>query len=209
MIDCQVRTFDVTDLRLLDVMDEVPREHFVPADSLPLAYSDQLIRCRGEGGGRWLLTPMAVARLLQALDIRPGQAVLDAGCGGGYTTALAAKLGGRVTGVESDAALAAIAKRGLAALGLDAPVVTGAVADGHAPGAPYDAILLNGAFEAAPETLLAQIGPDGRLAGIDADGGAPKAVLIRRAGKGFSRMALFDCAAPVFDGLRRAPSFAF
>lgn len=206
MIDCQVRTFDVTDLGLLQVMDQTPREKFVPPAQLPLAYSDQLIHC---GGRRWLLTPMAVARLLQALRIRAGEAVLDVGCGGGYTTALAAKLGGRVTGLESDPTLAALAKAGLAELGLGATVVTGPVAEGYPQGGPFDAIIVNGAFQVAPDKLLEQLAPEGRLAGIDAGGSAPQAVLVRRAGKGFSRTALFDCAAPVFDGLRRAPTFAF
>src|SRR5262245_57694801 len=140
MIDCQVRTFDVTDLGLLQVMDQTPREKFVPPAQLPLAYSDQLIHC---GGRRWLLAPMAVARLLQALRVRAGDAVLDVGCGGGYTTALAAKLGGRVTGLEAAPDLAAIAKAGLAELGLGATIITGPVADGYPQGAPFDAILVN------------------------------------------------------------------
>lgn len=211
MVDRQVRTYDVTDRAVIAALLETPREPFVPAGREALTYSDQAIPLRSEAGSRRsLLPPMILARLLQALDIRAGATVLDVGCATGYSTLLLDRLGAHVVGLEPDSQLADGARARLARLGSErVSVVIDSVVQGHAAGAPYDAILLNGAFEITPEGLIDQLSDQGRLVGIDASGRAPKAVLIRRAGQGSSRQTLFDAAAPVFEDLRRTEAFAF
>lgn len=212
MVDRQVRTYDVTDRAVLAAFEEVPRERFVPPGREALAYSDQAVPLDGAAGGdgRSLLAPMVLARLLQALAIQPTDRVLDVACGSGYGTLVIERLGGRVIGLEPDAALAETAARLLAELGSGgARIVAGPVAAGHSAGAPYDGVLINGAFEIPPRSLLDQVAERGRLVGIEARARAPKAVLYRRAGAAFSRQALFDAAAPSLDGLRRPPEFVF
>ncbi len=115
MVDGQVRTADVTDLRLLAAMGDVPRERFVPASKAELSYLD-LDLPAGEGrAGRCLLKPMVLAKLIQPADIAATDHVLDVGCATGYSSALLAQLAGSVVALEEDRALARAAEQALAA----------------------------------------------------------------------------------------------
>lgn len=98
MVDGQVRTSDVTDIRIVDAMLEVPREAFVPENKRPLAYIDlDLDVTEGGSARRFLIKPMVTAKLLQAAEIKATDTVLVVGCATGYAAALAAKLAGQVT----------------------------------------------------------------------------------------------------------------
>ncbi len=211
MVDCQVRTFDVVDHALLSVLEEVPRERFVPAAAEATAYSDRAITLArfADGTARVMLPPMVLARMIQALDIVPGSRILDVAGGTGYASAVMERLGGDVVMLEAYPALAERAKAILSDLGCDVAVQVGPVAEGYAAGAPYDLILVNGAYETVPDELLAQLADGGRLAAVDASEGAGRVVLFQRAGEAVGSRRLFDAAAPVIEGLRRAPSFQF
>uniref|UniRef100_UPI0038CC0931 protein-L-isoaspartate O-methyltransferase family protein n=1 Tax=Falsiroseomonas oryzae TaxID=2766473 RepID=UPI0038CC0931 len=110
MVDGQLRPNRVTDARLLAAMGEIPREHFLPAELAPLAYADEDVRLPG---GRGLIEPMVIARMLQLLSARDGDRVLVVGAGTGYAAAVLARCGARVVALEDDAALAAEARRAL------------------------------------------------------------------------------------------------
>ena len=100
-----------------------------------------------------------MAKLLDALDVQPGELVLDVGCGLGYSAAVIARLAETVVAVEEDEALAADAQRLLSEEGVDnAVVVTGKLAEGSAKCAPYDVITIEGGVETVPEAILEQLG---------------------------------------------------
>src|ERR1700680_4816429 len=112
MVDGQVRPSDVTDLRIIDAMLEVPREAFVPESQRELAYLDlDLDVTEGGSARRFLIKPAVTAKMLQAADIRDTDSVLVAGCATGYTAALVARLAGQVTATEVDPSLAAMARQ--------------------------------------------------------------------------------------------------
>src|ERR1043166_6077630 len=94
MVDCQVRTSDVTDLRLIAAMLDIPRERFVPADKADLAYLDLDLPVTTSAPVRRLLKPMVLAKLIQAAAIGAGERVLDVGCATGYSAAVLARLSG-------------------------------------------------------------------------------------------------------------------
>src|SRR4029079_7089829 len=107
MVDGQVRTADVTDLRLLAAMLELPRERFFPDDKASLAYLDTDVAVSAPGQPvRRLLKPMVLAKLIQGAGLSENDRVLDVGCATGYGTALLTHLAGTVIGLEEDAALA-------------------------------------------------------------------------------------------------------
>ena len=120
MVDCQIRTNDVTNPELLDALFEVPRERFVPQARVELAYIDEDIEV---APGRYVMEPAPLAKLLQAANVDPGDVVLDIGCATGYTTAILSRLASMVIAVESDAALAARAAETLNELDYDNTVV--------------------------------------------------------------------------------------
>lgn len=211
MVNGQLKPNRITDPRLLAAMGSLPRERFLPPALAARAYLDATIRLPG---GRGMAQPMVIARLIQLLALRDGDRMLLVGAGTGYGAAVAAACGARVIALEEEAGLAALARAALA--GLLPPeavrVVEGPLVQGHAAGAPYDAILIEGEIPAVPEAISGQLAEGGRLVAVlpgGADGGVSRAVLGRRAGGSFSLAASFDCVMPRLPAFAPAPGFAF
>jgi len=207
MVDCQLRTSDVTDHDIQSAMGSVPREAFVAAELAPLAYIDEELAI---GGGRVLMRPATFGKLLQLAAIRPADTVLVVGGGSGYEAAVLARIAASVVAVESDSALAAAAAERLSRLGATtASVVTGSLAAGWPAGAPYDVILLTGAAETALDGLGAQLREGGRLVAVEGRGGAAAAQVYTRAGGGISGRFGFNAAARPLPGFEQAKAFVF
>jgi protein-L-isoaspartate(D-aspartate) O-methyltransferase len=208
MVDSQLRTNKVTDEAVLQGFLAVPRERFVPEALRGTAYVDEDIPL---GGGRFLMEPMVLARLLQLARLEPTDAVLEVGCATGYATALLARLAQRVTAVEADRRLAQEARARLAELALaNATVVEGPLAVGHAAGAPYAVILLNGAVAFLPPAIADQLAEGGRLVTVlRPPGQVGQATLMTKANGVISRRPVFDAATPLLPGFQAEPSFVF
>lgn len=206
MVDGQIRTADVTDRPLIEAMLDVPRERFVPTSQAALAYLD-LDLPLGDGGRR-LLKPMVLAKMLQALHISEGEKVLDVGCATGYAAALMARLGASVVALEEQPVLARHARANLAGLP-GVTVVEGPLVAGHAAGAPYNSILIEGAIDRDPDQLWRQLAEDGGLICIRGSGPASKVVIYRRDGNDITPRTVFDAAGPVLPGFARPEAFAF
>ena len=208
MVESQLRTNKVTDQAVLDAFLAVPRERFVPPALASTAYVDDDLPL---GGGRFLMQPIVLARLIQLARIGPDDAVLVICAGSGYGTAIAARLAQRVVGVECDAGLAASAGARLAELGRgNAAVVEGPLAQGHAARAPYHVVLFEGRVGHIPDAIAQQVAEGGRIVAVLGDaGGMGRAVLMTRNGGVLSRRPVFDAAVPALPGLERAPSFVF
>jgi protein-L-isoaspartate(D-aspartate) O-methyltransferase len=211
MVDCQVRPSDVTDIRILDAMLEVPREAFVPENQRALAYLDLDLDVSGSGPAkRCLIKPAVTAKMLQAAEIKDTDNVLVVGCATGYVAAVVSRLAGQVTATESDPALAGKAKDVMAQLGFgNVAVRAAAAAEGDEASAPYDVIVLNGATEVAPDGLYRQLKDGGRLVGVFAMTQPPRATLVTHSHGDFGTRALFDAAVPILPGLGRVPAFIF
>jgi protein-L-isoaspartate(D-aspartate) O-methyltransferase len=207
MVDCQVRTSDVTDLRLIAAMLAVPRERFVSKASAELAYLDADLPVKA---GRGLIKPMVLAKLLQSAEIGETGRVLIVGCATGYSAAVIAHLAGAVVALEQDPGLAQLAKDNLQALGArKAMVVTGPLVGGWPAAAPYDVILLDGAVEEVPAALLRQLKDGGRLLGVVGRPPLSKAMLFRSTGAESSSRLIFDATAPALPGFAKPPAFVF
>ncbi len=213
MVDNQLRTYDITDLTVLSAMNQVPREFFVPQGREMLAYSDQplVVGDAGTEGPRTMLAPMVLARLLQHLQIREGERVLDVAGGLGYSAAVMARMGARVVALESSEALAERTRANVERLGLPSVEVAVGPLEGGAPQhAPFDAILMNGTIQRRPDTILGQLVDGGRLGCIEGPGNkASRATLYVRAGEVYSSRPVFDAAAPVLTPFRHEPGFVF
>jgi protein-L-isoaspartate(D-aspartate) O-methyltransferase len=213
MVDGQVRTSDVTDLRIIGAMLDLPRERFVPAAKSGLSYLDLDLAVADAKPGapaRCLLKPMVLAKLVQAAEIGEHDHVLDVGCATGYSAALLGRLAGSVIALEQDADLARIAQANLAAVGArNVTVNTGALAAGWTASAPYDVIVLDGAAEVLPKELLAQLKPGGRLVGVVGRSPTGKAMLYRATAQEASGRPIFDASAPQLPGFAQPPVFVF
>ena len=204
MVDTQVRPADVTRYPIIEAMLFVPREAFVPPGREEAAYMGENLWL---GPGRVLLDPRSFAKMLEALDLLPGEAVLHVGAGLGYGTAVMARLGAQVTALEEDGAWAAGAQAALAREGFEASVRHGPLAGGAPDLGPFAAILVEGAVEEVPAALLAQLAPGGRIVAIFSEAALGTARLGRESGGQVSWRYLFNAGAPVLPGFRRAPSF--
>ena len=184
MVDCQLRTFDVNDIPVLDAFEAVPRERFVPQGREDFAYIDQSLRITGQDpatSDRAVPAPMILARMIQALQLAPGQVALDVATGYGYAAAIMRQLGVRVVALESDETLAAEAESRLS--GTDGiEIVHGPLQEGVAKAGPFDAILVNGRVETRPQSLLDQLKEGGRLVCVMGRDRAAKATLFIRTG---------------------------
>ncbi|KQT48929.1 protein-L-isoaspartate O-methyltransferase [Aureimonas sp. Leaf454] len=207
MVDNQIRTTDVTDWAILKAFLDVPRERFVPEERRPLAYIDGDVPL---GGGRYLMEASPFAKLLQLVAIRPGDRVLDVGATTGYSAAILCRLAASVVALESDAALAAIARDVLPTVGgASCRVVEGPLAEGHAAGAPYDVIVVEGAVDDIPQKLFDQLADGGRLIAVEGRGNAAAARLHIKEEKTISQRFGFNCSIQPLAEFRRSSEFVF
>lgn len=206
MVDTQVRPSDVTKFPIIEAMLSVPREAFVPAARSEAAYVGENIPL---APGRVVLEARTLAKMLDALDIQPGELVLDIGTGLGYSAAVIARLAEAVVAVEEDETLAAGATRALAAQGVDNAVVMAAALTAGAPKhGPYDAITLQGGVEVVPDALLAQLKDGGRIGAVFMEGALGKVKIGYKEGGRFTWRFAFNATAPVLPGFAVEKSFA-
>ncbi|HUZ66637.1 MAG TPA: methyltransferase domain-containing protein [Beijerinckiaceae bacterium] len=216
MVDCQVRTFDVTDQPLIARMLDIPRERFLPDHLASIAYCDKALDVGdAQGERRRLLPPMILARLLQAASVRPQDKALDVAGGGGYSAAILAGLAESVMAVECSEELTTSAEKRFAGLGMtNAQAATGSLTDAAGEEGPFDVILVNGAVETGLERLLSLLADGGRLVTIqraadDVTGLAARAVRWQRSSEGFGLRPLFNASAPLLQAFARKKEFAF
>ncbi|NJO53636.1 MAG: protein-L-isoaspartate O-methyltransferase [Bacteroidales bacterium] len=210
MVNGQLRTNGVTDPVLIAALLEIPREEFAPESQRALAYRDDDLPIDGGEGPRYLIEPMTIARMIQALTLQPSDSVLDVGCGSGYSASLLSRLAGSVVALEADPRLFgdAVKLLGLLAAG-NATVVSGPLAAGWPKAGPFDAILIEGAVEQVPQALFGQLKDNGRLIAVVGQGGSGRAVLYRSAGGTISCQALFNAAVPSLPGFGKSKGFVF
>lgn len=207
MVETQVRTNDVTDVRLHQAMNAVARERFVPAAKRAFAYADVPVEV---SPGRYLLDPRTFAKLLQLADLRGSDMVLDVACGTGYSSVVIGRIARSVVALEQDADLVRIASDMVPASGAtNVTVAQGGLTEGFKARAPYDVIMINGAVEAVPDSLLGQLAEGGRLVAVIQSGAQGHAHLfVKDKGRVGSR-ADFDATVPLLTGFRKVVGFVF
>jgi len=209
MVDCQIRPSKVTDKSVLNAFLAVPRELFVGKNYRSIAYVDEDLPI---SGGRSLMVPVVLARLLQALNLKQRDNVLVIGAGSGYGTAIVAKLAGSVIAVEARNQLVERAQELLVLLGADnAAVIKSRLVDGYKDEGPYDGILIEGGVEMVPRVILEQLTVMGKLAAIYRRNSSPvgEASIWTRSGTEFARKTLFDARVPNLDEFNKKPEFVF
>ena len=208
MIESQLRPNKVTDERLIAAFERLHRELFVPEHLRGVAYIDEDLPL---GGGRYLMEPMVVARLLQIAAIGAKETAMVVGAGVGYEAALIAALGRQVVALEDNAELARIGRAALVEHRIAAvQYVEEPLPQGHRQRAPYDAILFAGAVAEVPDDIASQLGEGGRLlVVIRAAPGMGRATLITRTGGVLAHRVIFDAATPLLPGFHPKPAFVF
>ena len=191
MIEQQIRTWDVLDQDVLDLLMIVKRENFVPAVYSALAFVDTEIPLPC---GQSMLMPKLEARLLQEAAVKKHEHVLEIGSGSGYMAGLLAHRARHVTTVEIEPELHSMARDNLRQAGIDnVDVVQGDGAQGWAAAAPYDVIMVSGSMPLLPSSFLQQLKIGGRLVAIIGEAPAMVAQVVTRVTEqAFSTTKLFE-----------------
>lgn len=205
MVASQLRTNGVNDPRVVAAMARVPREAFVPESLRRLAYRDTAVSI---AHGRAINLPIAIGKLLTQAQIGPLDRVLLVGAAGGYTAAVVALLANTVVAVENDSALLEIARPALASYA-NVELVEGDLATGHAAGAPYDRLIVDGGVEHLPEALIGQLRPGGRAVTGLIDRGVTRLATGVRSEGGFGLTAFADIDCVALPGFSRPKAFTF
>jgi len=209
MVEQQIRPWDVLDANVLEACARVPRELFVPPAYRRLAFCDTTIDL---GHGQSMMSPKVEARLLQALDVRATDRVLEIGTGSGYLTALLGTLGAHVTSIEYFEDLAARALDNLRRSGFagNSKVHVGDGIDGWRTAEPYDVIVVTGSVAARRPVIEQQLGINGRLFVVVGVAPVMEALLVTRLDRDiWSSECLFETELTPLIGAATKPEFQF
>ncbi|QDY69625.1 protein-L-isoaspartate O-methyltransferase family protein [Qingshengfaniella alkalisoli] len=206
MVDTQVRPSDVTQFPIIEAMLNIPREVYVPAEKQETAYLGENMPL---GNGRYLLEPRTFSKMLNGLNLRGDELVLDLGCGLGYSTAVIAHIVEAVVALEVDAQLANEAETTLGEQGVDnAAVINAPLFEGAPKHGPYDAIMVEGAIERFPDALSDQLKEGGRVAAVFAENELGVVRIGHKIDGQITWRYEFNASAPVLDGFGKETEFA-
>ena len=188
MVEQQIRTWEVLDQQVLDLLFTVRREEFVPPQYRSLAFVDMEIPLRTRAAGERMLAPKLEARMLQELAVKPTDRILEVGTGSGYMTALLAKRGAHVYSVEINPAIQRRGRRqARRARHHNVTLEIGDAARGWAKHAPYDVIVLTGSVPVLAEEFQRSLKPGGRLFAVVGEAPVMEALLTTCTGAGACR----------------------
>jgi protein-L-isoaspartate(D-aspartate) O-methyltransferase len=204
MIEQQVRPWDVLDPRVLEALMFVHREDFVPAAHRQLAFADLPLPL---AHGELMMKPVVEGRMLQALNLEPGDEVLEIGTGSGFVTACLARLARAVTSIDihDDFVQSARAKLELAAIGNVRLERADALA--WQPGRQFDAIAVTAAVASVPEVFAQWLKPGGRLFVIRGHSPVQEALRLTRRAESLHVESLFETDVPYLRGAEPVPHF--
>jgi protein-L-isoaspartate(D-aspartate) O-methyltransferase len=208
MVEQQIRTWDVLDQDVLDLLYAVPREEFVPPQHRSLAFSDLQIPL---GGSQRMWEPKLEARVVQELSVHKTDRVLEVGTGSGYLSALLAHRAAQVVSVEIDPRLAEFGRRNLERHGADNVLLeVGDAARGWPGSTPYQVIVLTGSTPLLPRAFLEQLDVGGRLFAVVGEAPAMSARLVTCTAPGaYNSTDLFETVLAPLVNCERAPRFRF
>lgn len=209
MVEQQVRPWDVLDMTVLDTIGRLPREAFVPQAHRALAYADVELPL---GHGAKMMKPVVEGRMLQALQLQPGDSVLEVGTGSGYIAACLGALAREVVSVELVPELAEAARKCLDATGLGNNVrIETADALAYEPSRQFDAVCVTGAVAQVPERFLQWLRPGGRLFVVRGRVPAMEAALLGPAAQVNAAPveSLFETELDYLQGAGPTPRFLF
>lgn len=205
MVNCQIRTSDVTDHAVIKAFKSVSRENFVPKSQHALAYGDSHINL---GEGRYMIKPRDFSKMVQAADIQPTDVVLDIASGRGYSSAILAHLCETVVSLETtDQAVEKASERLISADISNVAVVKGDLKLGASDHGPFDVIFVNGAINAVPKTWTDQLANNGRLVCVLQSGPIGHASVFKRSGDVIGEQIIFDTSLAVLPGFERQAEF--
>lgn len=208
MLEGQCFTNKVTDERVLAALKVIPKEIFVPAEFSDSAYIDEDIAL---GNGRFLLSPLVFASLLQYANIKSNERVLDVASGSGYSSAVISRLAKEVIALESDSEFTAGASVNFNKLSIEnVNAVAGDILLGASEYKPYDVIIIEGMVEQIPENLIKQLKPGGRLVTVIAtEVGIGNITVITRAEKTYYTAKYQQGIAPLLNEFTNNIRFKF
>jgi protein-L-isoaspartate(D-aspartate) O-methyltransferase len=208
MIEQQVRPWDVLDQRVLDTMNRVPREDFVPERYRSLAFADTNIPL---GHDQVMMAPAVEGRMLQALAIRPEDSILEIGTGSGYMTACLASLGQQVTSIDimsefTSTAAATLTRHDIGNTSLQ----TSDAANGIDSDKRYDVIAVTGSLPVLQQQFHRNLNIGGRLFVITGKPPVMEALLITRIDENnWARESLFETSLPPLIHASEPQDFSF
>lgn len=207
MVDTQIRPSDVTKFPIIDAMLSTPREAYVPRQMKEAAYIGENIDL---GGNRVMLDPRTLAKMLDVLDIRGDELVLDIGSAYGYSAAVMARMAEAVVAVEEDETMAGEAQGILSEQGADNVIVhDGPLTAGAPEHGPYDVIVIQGAVEHLPAAITDQLKEGGRIACLFMEGTLGVVRIGYKIDGDMNWRFAFNAGAPVLTGFERHAAFSF
>jgi len=208
MVEQQIRTWTVLDTRVLDAIEQLPRENFVPVKYKKMAYTDVAIPLEHD---QEMMHPKVEAHALQALEITPESRILEIGTGSGYLTALLATLGAHVDSVDIYSAFQKTASEKLKNIGINNfTMIEGDASNGWGQNDQYDAIVITGSLTELPEQFSRSLAIGGHLFAIIGEGKTMQAITIHRShGDKWEQQSLFETALPILVNAEKPQSFVF
>ena len=195
MVENQVRPWEVLDARVLEVLGRLHREDFVAPEHRNLAFADLSLPL---GHGEVMMKPVIEGRVLQALDLKPNEQVLEIGTGAGFLTACMASLASHVTSVDMHADFTAAARTRLEQAGIaNVTLETGEAVNEWQPNGQFDALVVTGAVYQIPQRFLSWLRPGGRMLVVRGESPAQHVLLLVHEGNGrYREEGLFETDLP-------------
>ncbi|TAG01171.1 MAG: protein-L-isoaspartate O-methyltransferase [Burkholderiales bacterium] len=211
MVEQQIRTWDVLDTDVLDLLHVIKRETFVPTEQREYALMDIETPLTPVSKTQKMWSPRMEARILQDIALDGSEHVLEVGTGSGYLTALLAARSNKVTSVEIDPALTAFAAENLRRAKIsNVSLHTGDAAHGFASAGPFDVMVFTGSMEVVPEAALTQLKAGGKLFAIVGKAPTMYAKILRKSAGGMiTERTLFETQVAALENAARAPAFIF